>query len=320
MVASPYMATALIHHPIYEKHDTGQGHPETPERYRVVIDAIKADPELGKNLVEITPEKASKGVVQAAHAPQHFKRVEEAFAEGLDRLDADTVISMASFDAALYAAGGAITAVDAVMQGEARSAFVAVRPPGHHATAERAMGFCLFNNVAVAARYAQNKYKEIDRVAIVDWDVHHGNGTQGIFYSDPTVFFFSMHQYPWYPGTGSRGETGQGRGLGTTLNLPMRAFTPARDQLSAFDAAIEEVAAKLKPDMIFLSAGFDAHLTDPLGQLRLEDTDYVSMTRTVMQWADDACEGRVISCLEGGYNLETLGETVVAHVSSLASV
>lgn len=313
------MTTALIHHPIYEKHDTGFGHPETPDRYRVVIDAIKGDESLGSRLVEIQAEKAQQGIVQAAHTKEHFKRVEGAFANGLDRLDADTVISMQSFDASLYAAGGAITAVDAVMQGEARNAFVAVRPPGHHATAERAMGFCLFNNVAVAARYAQNKYKEIERVAVVDWDVHHGNGTQGIFYSDPSVFFFSMHQYPWYPGTGSRGETGQGKGLGATLNLPMKARTAANDQLSAFDAAIGEIAGKMKPDMIFISAGFDAHLTDPLGQLQLEDPDFESMTRTLMQWADDACEGRVVSCLEGGYNLDTLGKTAAAHVNLLAS-
>lgn len=313
------MATALIHHPIYEKHNTGFGHPETPERYRVVIDALKNEGELWKLLNEITSEKAQQGIVQAAHTKEHFKRVEGAFANGLDRLDADTVISMQSFDASLFAAGGACTAVDAVMQGEAKNAFVAVRPPGHHATAERAMGFCLFNNVAVAARYAQNKYKEIERVAIVDWDVHHGNGTQGIFYSDPDIFFFSMHQYPWYPGTGSRGETGQGRGLGATLNLPMKAFTPSKDQTSAFEGAIEEIAGKLKPDMIFISAGFDAHLTDPLGQLQLEDPDYASMTRTIMQWADDACGGRVVSCLEGGYNLDTLGGTVVTHVRTLAS-
>jgi acetoin utilization deacetylase AcuC-like enzyme len=312
------MATALIHHPIYEKHNTGLGHPETPERYRVVMHALKNEDALWKELIEITSEKAQQGIVQAAHTKEHFKRVEGAFANGLDRLDADTVISMQSFDASLFAAGGACTAVDAVIQGVAKNAFVAVRPPGHHATAERAMGFCLFNNVAVAARYAQNKYREIERVAIVDWDVHHGNGTQGIFYSDPEIFFFSMHQYPWYPGTGSRGETGQGRGLGATLNLPMRAFTQSRDQVSAFEGAIEEIAGKLKPDMIFISAGFDAHLTDPLGQLQLEDPDYVSMTRTIMQWADDACAGRVVSCLEGGYNLETLGDTVVTHVQALA--
>lgn len=312
------MATAIIHHPIYEKHDTGPEHPEMPERYRVVMDAIKNHKELWVSLKEITPVKAARGVVQAAHTKEHFNRVEGAFAGGSDRLDADTVISMASFDASLFAVGGACSAVDAVMEGEVENAFVAVRPPGHHATAERAMGFCLFNNVAVAARYAQNKYKEIERVAIIDWDVHHGNGTQGIFYSDPRVFFFSMHQYPWYPGTGSLGETGQGKGLGTTLNVPVKAFTSARDQVSSFEEAIAEMSAKISPDLIIISAGFDAHLTDPLGQLRLEDSDYVKMTETVIQWARDVCKGRVISCLEGGYNLQTLGETVRSHVAALA--
>lgn len=313
------MATAIVHHPIYEKHDTGIGHPETPLRYRAVMDALRNDTELWNSLREITPAKAAQGIVQAAHTPQHFKRVEGAFASGMDRLDADTVISMRSFDAALVAAGGAVAAVDTVMSGEVRNAFVAARPPGHHATGERAMGFCLFNNVAVAARYAQNKYKEIDRVAIVDWDVHHGNGTQGIFYSDPSVHFFSMHQYPWYPGTGSRGETGQGKGLGYTLNVPVKAFTKAADQIRAFEAAIEEIASKMTPDIVFISAGFDAHLTDPLGQLQIEDADYEAMTRVMMQWADDACGGRIVSCLEGGYNLETLGDTVKNHVRVLNS-
>jgi len=313
------MTTALRNHPIYEKHDTGPGHPETPERYCVVIDALKNDDTLLASLIEMTPEKAQQGIVQAAHTKDHFRRVENAFAEGFNRLDADTIISMQSFDASLYAAGGAIMAVDAVMQGEAKNAFVAVRPPGHHATAEHAMGFCLFNNVAVAARYAQNKYQEIDRVAIIDWDVHHGNGTQGIFYSDPNVFFFSMHQYPWYPGTGSRGESGQGRGLGATLNVPLKAFTSAAEQNRVFESAIEDIASKIKPDMIFISAGFDAHLTDPLGQLQLEDPDFASMTKTAMQWADDACDGRIVSCLEGGYNLDTLGETVRTHVRTLST-
>ena len=311
------MTTALVHHSIYEKHDTGPGHPETAERYRVVIDAIKGDEQLMLGLNEITPEKATQGLIQAAHTKEHFKRAENAFANGLDRLDMDTTISMQSFDAALFAAGGAIAGVDAVMQGEARNAFVAVRPPGHHATAERTMGFCIFNNVAVAARYAQNKYREIERVAIIDWDVHHGNGTQGIFYSDPSVFFFSMHQYPWYPGTGSRGETGQGKGLGTTLNVPVKALTKAKDQTAAFDAAVEEIASKVHPDLIFISAGFDAHEGDPLGQLQLEDPDFRSMTRTLMQWADDACGGRIVSCMEGGYNLSTLGQTVKEHVAEL---
>ncbi len=313
------MRTAIVHHPIYERHNTGPGHPETAERYRAVMSALKNDATLWDNLIELTPDKASQGLVQAAHTKEHYKRVEDAVANGLDRLDADTVISMASFDASLHAAGGAIAAVDAVMQGEADNAFVAVRPPGHHATAERAMGFCLFNNVAVAARYAQNKYKEIERVAIVDWDVHHGNGTQGIFYGDPSVFFFSMHQYPWYPGTGSRGETGQGRGAGTTLNVPVRAFTKAPDQRAMFESAIEEISSEVTPDIVFISAGFDAHLSDPLGQLQLEDPDFTAMTRVIKEWAAETCSGRVVSCMEGGYNLQTLGETVRQHVAELAA-
>ncbi|HVS21610.1 MAG TPA: histone deacetylase [Pyrinomonadaceae bacterium] len=313
------MPTAIVHHPVFEKHDTGAGHPEQPARYRVVIDALHGDAELWSNVVEIEAAEARRGDIQAAHTPQHFKHVERAVNEGVGYLDSDTMVSVHSLEAALRGAGAACQAIDAMMEGAASNAFVPVRPPGHHATPDRAMGFCIFNNVAVAARYSQSRHKEIERVAIIDWDVHHGNGTQGIFYEDPSIFYFSMHQYPWYPGTGARGETGHGRGRGYTLNVPLKALTPNSEQRRAFDSAIEEIAAKFTPDLVMISAGFDAHKGDPLGQLLLSDEDFVQMTRVVKQWAAETCAGRVISCMEGGYDLETLGETVRAHVRELQS-
>lgn len=311
------MTTAIVHHAVFREHDTGPGHPETPSRYQVVMDALRGDAELWSNVVEVQAREAARGDIQAAHSPQLYKQVERVVSEGIGYLDADTTVSMRSFDAAKHAAGAPCQAIDLIMKGEVNNAFVPVRPPGHHATEERAMGFCLFNNVAVAARYAQQRYAEIERVAIIDWDVHHGNGTQGIFYDDPSVYFFSSHQYPWYPGTGTRGEKGTGRGLGYTLNLPLRAATPAVEQKRAFESALDEMSAKFSPDLIIISAGFDSHLGDPLGQLLLQDRDFVDMTRAVKQWAASSCQGRLVSCLEGGYNLETLGETVRAHVEEL---
>ncbi|MEJ7700521.1 MAG: histone deacetylase [Pyrinomonadaceae bacterium] len=306
-----------MHHPIYQKHDTGEGHPETPKRYEVIMNALRSSSKFWNSLVEIEAKPVSRGIVQACHTKNHFEHVEKAFEYGETRLDADTIVSMHSFDAALYAAGGACRAVDAVMSSEAQNAFVACRPPGHHATAEHAMGFCFFNNAAIAARYAQSKYKEIENIAIVDWDVHHGNGTQGIFFDDPSVFFFSMHQYPWYPGTGSRGETGFGRGKGFTMNVPVKAQTPAKSQKRMFENAIGDISRNYKPDLIIISAGFDAHIADPLGQLLLEDQDFMHLTKIVKQWANEVCADRIVSCLEGGYNLETLGATVKAHVRAL---
>ncbi len=311
------MKTALIHHPDYKLHETGEGHPENSKRYEVILQALQSDQKFWEKLVKLEAPTAPKGNILAAHTPQQFKKVETAAEEMRTHLDADTVVSMRSFEVALKAAGGACRAVDAVLTGESQNAFVACRPPGHHATADSSMGFCLFNNIAVAARYAQQKHKDIKKIAIVDWDVHHGNGTQGIFFEDPTVFFFSIHQYPWYPGSGSWGETGRGRGKDFTYNIPVKAETSAADHRRMFDNAINNIAGRFQPDLIMISAGFDAHRSDPLGQLNLEDSDFAAMTRTVKDWANDVCGGRVVSCLEGGYNLATLGETVKTHVLAL---
>jgi acetoin utilization deacetylase AcuC-like enzyme len=229
----------------------------------------------------------------------------------------DTHISHQSFDVALLAAGGVMAAVDAVIQGSVKNAFCVVRPPGHHATPSRGMGFCLFNNIAVAARHAQARHK-IGKVLIADFDVHHGNGTQDIFYDDGSVLFFDTHQSPWYPGTGDANETGAGKGLGLTMNFPFPAGSGRAEVYGAFETRLMDAANKFKPDLVMLSAGFDSRQGDPLGNFRLTDEDYIDLTRIMLNIAREHAQGRLVTVLEGGYNLRGLMKATAAHAKTLA--
>ncbi|MCI0336344.1 MAG: histone deacetylase [Acidobacteria bacterium] len=318
MLTIAAMSTAIVFSDDYLKHDTGQ-HPERRERYRATLNGLLSDRDLWDGLVKISPRPATDEDLLRCHTEVAVARVGRACLQAslCDQvaLDADTIVSEHSDQAARLAAGGACRAVDAVINGEADSAFVACRPPGHHATVGQAMGFCLYNNVAIAARYAQASYpQQIKRILIVDFDVHHGNGTQEIFYDDPTVFYYSLHQYPWYPGTGGTDERGQREGEGYTLNVPVRAMTTAEEYLRMFEQGLESAMKKLSPDLVIISAGFDAHESDPLGQLRLTDESYMRITQRLKEAAQATGKGRVVSCLEGGYNLRTLGDTVRTHV------
>ncbi len=315
------MSTAIIHSEAYLKHDTGD-HPECVERYQVAIEQLTAERDFWQELIKIQPRQVTQEELLRCHNERVIGRVGQACLQAAVyaqvSLDADTVISADSDLAARAAAGGACRAVDAVATGEAGSVFVACRPPGHHATFSQSMGFCLYNNVAIAARYAQATYPEsIKRVLIIDFDVHHGNGTQEIFYDDPTVFYYSLHQYPWYPGTGGADERGVREGEGFNLNIPVHAATPAEAYMRMFERGLETVMKNFSPDLVIISAGFDAHLSDPLGQLLLSDDDYRRMTARLKELARSTAGGRLISCLEGGYNLETLGRTILTHIQAL---
>ena len=311
------MTTALIYDPAYLKHDTGH-HPESPLRLKAILAALEGDELLWARAKKLQPIAASDEDITRCHSTRLVKQLKSLCERGVAFVDLDTVLSSDSFDVARLAAGAAITAVDQVFSGEADNAFAFIRPPGHHATANRAMGFCLLNNAAIGARYAQARYGA-ERVLIVDWDVHHGNGTQDIFYKDGSVFYFSTHQYPYYPGTGASTERGEGEGEGTTLNIPLAAGSSARSHREAFTDALKGIERDFPPDLIIISAGFDSRRGDPLGGLMLEDNDFGEMTKEVMEIAERCATGRVVSMLEGGYNLETLGETVRTHVTALTS-
>jgi acetoin utilization deacetylase AcuC-like enzyme len=304
--------TALAADPACKEHQTGSHHPERPERFDAALGALD-----GMDLLPLAPRLATEEEVGLCHSLNYIRLVEREVMTGFHELSTgDTIISARSLDAALRATGAALNAVDAVVTGQAKNAFCIVRPPGHHATAARGMGFCLFDNIAIAARYAQRKHG-LSRVLIADWDVHHGNGTQDIFYSDGTVFFFSTHQHPWYPGTGAPEETGEGVGKGTTLNSPFPAGSGRKEILGAFQEKLLPAARAFHPDLVLISAGFDSRIGDPLGNFLLTDADFTDLTKVLREIADQSAGGRLVSILEGGYSLEGLAAGVRAHVEAL---
>ena len=321
----PASATAFLMHPSAVLHDTGWGHPEHQGRLRALASALKNDlVALHGRVAQVAPKPAREEDLTLVHTKALLGHVRGAVDEARERgrvvaLDADTQVSASSWDAALGTVGAGLEAVHGVADGRFRNAFVAARPPGHHATPGRAMGFCLFNNIAVAAA-SLRATRKAERVLIVDWDVHHGNGTQDAFYEDPAVFFLSLHQYPHYPGTGAAHETGRGRGEGFTLNVPLAARTPRDQYLKVFEKALSAAVARAEADFILVSSGFDVLAGDPLGGQLLEPEDLHRTTRMVMSAADRCCEGRVVVFLEGGYDPVRLGEGCVAVIRALAGV
>lgn len=301
--------------PIFLQHETGK-HPESADRLRTVTAHLEAAKLLARfESGRIVP--ASVEQLARVHSPGHVERVREFAENGGGRVEADTVVSRKSFDVALRAAGTACDAVDRVLKEEHNRACCLTRPPGHHALADDPMGFCLFNNAAVAARQAVSEHK-LSRVLIVDWDVHHGNGTQDIFYDDAEIYFLSAHRFPFYPGSGTREETGTGKGLGTVFNLPVEYGTARRKYLAEFEQLLADCAKKCRPELVIISAGFDAHRLDPIGSLDLETEDFATLTKLVLDVADEYCNGRCVSLLEGGYNVQALAESVEQHLTVIA--
>ena len=305
------MKTGLITSDTYQNHNTGTGHPEKIDRVTAVIDNFKRLN--NKNLIWKKPKKFDQSFLINTHSSNYINQVDQSFPEkGLAFLDGDTVVSPGSKDATKDAVGSIITAIDGVQNKEFKNAFCAVRPPGHHAEKEKAMGFCIYNNVAVGANYLIEKYK-YNKVAIVDFDVHHGNGTQDIFYNNEKVLYISTHQYPYYPGSGSEKEKGK---FNNVFNIPLEAGTTAEEYLNAYDHVLKKIK-EFKPEFLLFSAGFDAHINDPLAQLRLTSDDFYELTKRTMKFSKTFCGGKVVSILEGGYDLKALQDSTRRHVDAL---
>ncbi|RLC63569.1 MAG: histone deacetylase [Chloroflexi bacterium] len=302
------MDTAYVYDPIYLEHNQ-PSHPENARRLQRILVVLEKEGLLNRMKL-LEPRPATTEELQRVHTPTHIERVRRVAQSGGGHLDLDTYVSPRSFDAALMAAGGVIKAVEAVLAGEIANGFALVRPPGHHATATQGMGFCLFNNVAVAARAALDAGK-IERVFVADFDVHHGNGTQDIFADDATVFYFSTHQYPHYPGTGHWDDTGSGAGKGSVLNVPLPPRVGDEGYARIFDQLVWPLAERFQPDLILVSAGYDAHWSDPLAQMNLSLAGYARMAQELVRMANRLCEGRIVFTLEGGYELDVLAHGVL---------
>ena len=305
------MKTGLITSDTYLNHNTGDGHPEKIDRVTAIIDNFKKLD--NKKLIWKKPNKFENSFLIKTHTSNYIDKVNKSFPKkGHNFLDGDTVVSPGSKDASKDAVGSIITAIDGVQNKEFKNAFCAVRPPGHHAEKEKAMGFCIYNNVAVGANYLIEKYK-YNKIAIIDFDVHHGNGTQNIFYNNKKVLFISTHQYPYYPGSGSHKEKGI---FNNVLNIPLEAGTSAEKYLNAYENALNKVR-EFKPEFLLFSAGFDAHIDDPLAQLQLNSEDFYKITKRTLEVSKSFCNGNVVSILEGGYDLKALQESTKRHVDAL---
>jgi len=305
------MKTGLITSNTYQNHNTGDGHPEKIDRVTVVIDNFKKLD--NKNLVWKKPSKFDRSLLEMTHNSDYISFVERSFPEkGLSFLDGDTIVSPGSKEATSDAVGSIIAAIDGVQNNEFKNAFCAVRPPGHHAEKNKAMGFCIYNNVAVGANYLIDKYK-LNKIAIIDFDVHHGNGTQDIFYNNEKILYISTHQYPFYPGSGTEQEKGKYNNI---FNIPLPAGTTSKEYLNAYEYVLKKID-KFKPEFILLSAGFDAHKDDPLAQFQLESKDFYEITRRTLGLSKLYCNGKVVSILEGGYDLLALQECTEMHVKAL---
>ena len=306
--------TWLYHDPVFLEHETG-AHPERPERLREVSKHLR-EAKLDSRCTRPRWRPATLNQLEFVHTAEYADSVKEFAEQGGGRIEADTIMSRASYRVALHAAGAVVDAVDRVLHGDDRHALCLVRPPGHHALTAGAMGFCLFNNVAVGARAAIRQHN-IDRVLLVDWDVHHGNGTQATFWEDEQVGFLSIHRWPFYPGTGAADETGTGSAQGTTRNLPVTFGTSRKEYLKLFTDELDRFANHIRPQLVLISAGFDSHRADPIGSLGLETEDFIPLTKAVLAVATQHADGRVVSVLEGGYNTVVLAHCVAAHLKEL---